>query len=106
MLNVAEALAAAVAVAAGADDQGLAGVGGAEEVGGAVVDGLDNVRAGRCAGGQGVGGAGGAGRDVDGDRRADRRRAVEDGEGLGPLVDRAGGAGDGGAERDVLSDRC
>ena len=30
------------------------------------------------------------------------RRAAEDGEGLGPLIDRAGRAGDGGVERDVL----
>ena len=33
----------------GADDQRLAGVGGPEEVGRAVVDGLDDVGAGRCA---------------------------------------------------------
>ena len=33
---------------------------------------------------------------------ADRRRAVEDGEGLGPLIDRARGAGDGRVQGDVL----
>ena len=53
-LKVAEALAAAVAVAAALIDQGLAGVGVAQEVGRAVVDGLDDVRAGRRAGGQGI----------------------------------------------------
>ena len=100
--KVAEAEAAAVAVAAALMVKCLAGIGVAEEVGRAVVDRLDDVRAGRGAGGQGIGGAGGAGRDVDGDRRADRRRAVEDREGLGPLVDRARGAGDGRVERDVL----
>ena len=31
------------------------------------------------------------------------RRAVQDGERLGPLVDRAGGAGDGGVERHGLA---
>ena len=103
MLKVAEALAAAVAVAAALIDEGLAGVGVAEEIGRAVVDGLDDVGAGRSAGGQDIDGAGGAGRDVHRDRRADGRRAVEDGEGLGPFIDRAGGAGDGGVEGDVLA---
>ena len=57
MLNVAEALAAAVAVAA-ALITSLAGVGVAEEVGRAVVDRLDDVRAGRRAGGQDIDRAG------------------------------------------------
>ncbi len=61
-LKVAEALAAAVAVAAALTVSMLAGVGGAEEVGRAVVDGLDDVGAGRGARGQDI------------DRRWRRRR--------------------------------
>ena len=61
-LKVAEALAAAVAVAAALIIRGLAVVGVAEEVGRAVVHGLDDVRAGRGAGGQDI------------DRRWRRRR--------------------------------
>ena len=45
-----------------ADGQRLAVIGRAEEVGRAVVDGLDDVRAGRGARGQGIAGAGGAAR--------------------------------------------
>ena len=79
----------------------MTGIGETEEVGRAVVNGLDGVRAGRSAGGQGVTGVGRAVRDIDGDGRADHGRAAQDREGLRALVDRAGRTGHRGIERTV-----
>ena len=68
-LKVAEALAAAVAVAAALMTSVWLGVGEAEEVGRAVVHRLDDVGAGPGAGRQDVDGGGGPGGDIHGDGR-------------------------------------
>ena len=107
VLKVAEALAAAVAVAAALITQVLAGVGVAEEVGRAVVDRLDDVGAGRQC--------------LPAGRRPCWRRRRETLTVTGvpmtvvplrmvkvsvPSFDRAGGAGDRGVERHILHRRC
>ena len=78
-------------------DQGVTAIGVADEVGGAVVDGLDRVGTGRGSGWQDVGCCRGTRAHIHGDGTADDRGAVQESERLGAFVDCACGAGDGGA---------
>ena len=83
-----------------ADDECLAGIGRSDEVGRAVVDRLNHVRVRRRALRQRVTRARATRADVDRDGSADRSRAVENRECLGPLIDSARRARDRRGERD------